>query len=105
VLNGEVVGLIFDGNFHSLVANVANDGRTNRAVAVDIRGMAEAFKTVYNATELLTELGVACGETGKPKWASRKFFLVPPKFIWTSMRAMLYIAWLPQEQRSRRKLR
>ncbi len=39
-LNGEVVGLIFDGNFYSLVANVAYDGRTNRAVAVDVRGMA-----------------------------------------------------------------
>lgn len=39
-LNGEVIGLIFDGNFYSLVANVAYDGRTNRAVAVDVRGMA-----------------------------------------------------------------
>jgi len=54
---GEVVGLIFDGNIHSLLGNFAYDGRTNRAVAVDVRGMAEAFKVVYNAGELLSELG------------------------------------------------
>ena len=53
---GEVVGLIFDGNIHSLLGNFAYDGRANRAVAVDVRGMAEAFRAVYDAKELLAEL-------------------------------------------------
>ena len=60
---GEVVGLIFDGNIHSLLGNFAYDGRTNRAVAVDVRGMAEAFNVIYDAKELLAELGVTSTAT------------------------------------------
>jgi hypothetical protein len=53
---GEVVGLIFDGNIHSLVGNFAFDAQSGRAVAVDSRGMVEAFRTVYGANELVKEL-------------------------------------------------
>jgi hypothetical protein len=53
---GEVVGLIFDGNIDSLVGDVVYDINTNRAVAVDSRGMIELMGKVYNATELVTEL-------------------------------------------------
>lgn len=53
---GEVVGLIFDGNIHSLVGDLVYDGRLNRAVAVDSRGMLEAFRKVYNAAALVDEL-------------------------------------------------
>lgn len=53
---GEVVGLIFDGNIHSLVGNFAFDAQSGRAVAVDSRGMIEAFRTVYGANELVKEL-------------------------------------------------
>lgn len=54
--NGEVVGLIFDGNIDSLVGDVVYDINTNRAVAVDSRGIIESLKSVYNADELVSEM-------------------------------------------------
>lgn len=53
---GEVVGLIFDGNSQSLPWAYAYDERQGRALAVDSRGMMEAFKTVYKADTLVKEL-------------------------------------------------
>jgi hypothetical protein len=53
---GEVVGLIFDGNIQSLVGDVLYDGSVNRAVAVDARGMIEAFEKIYGAGELVREI-------------------------------------------------
>lgn len=53
---GEVVGLIFDGNLHSLPWAFAYDERQGRAVSVDSRGMMEAFKSVYKAESLVKEL-------------------------------------------------
>ncbi len=53
---GRVVGLIFDGNIHSLVGDVVYDEATNRAVAVDARGMIECFARIYDAGELVREL-------------------------------------------------
>ena len=53
---GEVVGLIFDGNVHSLIGDVAYDSTNARAIAVDSRGMLDSFAKVYNATELVQEL-------------------------------------------------
>lgn len=54
--NGQVVGLIFDGNIYSTVGDVFYDNQNARAVAVDSRGMIEAFEKVYAATELVSEL-------------------------------------------------
>ena len=54
--NGELVGLIFDGNFDSLVNNVAYDETTARAVSVDSAGILEALEKVYTAGNLLDEL-------------------------------------------------
>jgi hypothetical protein len=54
--NAELVGLIFDGNIQSLVGNFIYDESVNRAVAVDSRGMIEALRTVYGATEVADEL-------------------------------------------------
>jgi hypothetical protein len=54
--NAEIVGLIFDGNIHSLVGNFIYDPTANRAVAVDSRGMVEALQKVYGAAELADEL-------------------------------------------------
>lgn len=54
--NGELIGLIFDGNFDSLVNNMAYDETTARAVAVDSAGIWEALEKVYQATNLLNEL-------------------------------------------------
>ncbi|HVF45323.1 MAG TPA: S46 family peptidase [Pyrinomonadaceae bacterium] len=52
----ELVGLIFDGNIQSLVGNFYYDPAVNRAVSVDSRGMLEALRKVYGATEVADEL-------------------------------------------------
>jgi hypothetical protein len=54
--NGELVGIIFDGNIQSLVLDFAYDDQVARAVSVDSRAILEALRSVYNATELLREL-------------------------------------------------
>ena len=58
VLNrkAEVVGLIFDGNLHSLGGAYAYDGRFNRAVAVHPAIMKQALEQVYPARHLADEL-------------------------------------------------
>jgi hypothetical protein len=54
--NGELVGLIFDGNIQSLPGYFVYDGAVNRAVSVDARGMLEALKVVYKADAIVKEL-------------------------------------------------
>ena len=54
--NGEVVGIIFDGNIQSLVWNFAYSDKQGRAVSVDSRGIQEALRTIYGATALADEL-------------------------------------------------
>jgi hypothetical protein len=54
--NGELVGLIFDGNIQSLVGDFMYDGSVNRAISVDSRGMLEILKKVFNANEIVGEL-------------------------------------------------
>lgn len=54
--NGEIVGLIFDGNIESLMGNFIYDETVNRAISVDSRGMIEALRKVYGANELVEEL-------------------------------------------------
>jgi len=53
---GEVVGIIFDGNIQSLVWNFAFDDKEGRAVHVDSRGILEALGTIYAANPLAKEL-------------------------------------------------
>lgn len=53
---GEVVGLIFDGNIQSLVWDIAFTEEQGRAVAVDSRGMIEALRKVYGADALAEEI-------------------------------------------------
>jgi len=53
---GEVVGLIFDGNIQSLVADFAYTDAQGRAVAVDSRGIMEALRKVYDAGALADEM-------------------------------------------------
>jgi len=54
--NGELVGLIFDGNIQSLVGDFMYDPSVNRAISVDSRGMLEVLKKVFGANEIVAEL-------------------------------------------------
>ena len=54
--DGEVVGLIFDGNIHSLILDFGYDDKLARAVSVDSRVIVEALESVYQADGLLREL-------------------------------------------------
>jgi hypothetical protein len=54
---GEIVGLVFDGNIHSISGNYWFDAARNRAIAVHPAIMREALRKVYGATDLLRELG------------------------------------------------
>jgi hypothetical protein len=54
---GRLVGLMFDGNIHSIAGSFWFDPQLNRAVAVDPAIMFEALRKVYRADELLAELG------------------------------------------------
>jgi hypothetical protein len=54
--DGELVGLIFDGNIESLVGNFIYSDETNRAVAVHSAAMIEALRKLYDAGKLADEL-------------------------------------------------
>ena len=54
--NGEIVGLIFDGNIESLVGDFVYEGETNRAVAVHTAAITEALRKIYGADALANEL-------------------------------------------------
>ncbi len=51
-----VVGLIFDGNIHSLGGNFFYDPKLNRAVAVDTAALLAALRVVYGDQRLASEL-------------------------------------------------
>ncbi len=53
---GEIVGLIFDGNIESLVGDFVYNGEQNRAVAVHTAVMTEVLKKLYGADSLVKEL-------------------------------------------------
>ena len=54
--NAEVVGLIFDGNIHSLGGAFGYDPHLNRAISVDSRAMIESLRKVYHADRVADEL-------------------------------------------------
>jgi hypothetical protein len=54
--DAEVVGLVFDGNIHSLGGDYAYDGRDNRAVAVESTALIEALGKIYSATRIHDEI-------------------------------------------------
>jgi len=51
-----VVGIIFDGNIQSLPWNFQYEDEIGRSVHVDSRGIMEALRSVYDATDLANEL-------------------------------------------------
>jgi Peptidase S46 len=54
--NGELVGLIFDGNIQSLVGDFVFDESVNRAISVDSRGMLEVLRKIFGADQVAAEL-------------------------------------------------
>jgi hypothetical protein len=54
--DGQVVGVVFDGNLHSLGGAYYFDDALNRAVTVHSAGLLEALRVVYNAGTLAKEL-------------------------------------------------
>jgi hypothetical protein len=57
--HGELVGLIFDGNIHSLGGAYAYEPKRNRAVAVQAGAILTALDRIYDAPELAGELRAA----------------------------------------------
>jgi hypothetical protein len=56
--DGNLVGLAFDGNIHSIAGDYWFDPATNRTVGVNTAIMLEALRTVYGADHLVKELTV-----------------------------------------------
>jgi hypothetical protein len=56
---GELVGLVFDGNIHSLGGSYGFDPALNRMVAVDARAITHALDVIYGASRVTRELGAA----------------------------------------------
>lgn len=54
--DGEVVGLIFDGNIQSLVLDYVYDDVQARATSVDSRGIIESLRKVFDAGPLADEI-------------------------------------------------
>ncbi len=54
---GRIVGLMFDGNIHSISGNYWFDTAKNRAIAVHPAIIREALQKVYHADAVLSELG------------------------------------------------
>jgi len=55
---GEIVGLVFDGNIHSLGGDYFFDESVNRTVSVHPQAMLQALRSVYAAGHILDELTV-----------------------------------------------
>jgi V8-like Glu-specific endopeptidase len=55
--SGKIVGLMFDGNAHSIAGRYWFNPANNRAIAVHPAIMREALEKVYGAKEILAELG------------------------------------------------
>jgi Peptidase S46 len=53
---GELVGIIFDGNIESLVLDYIYTDKVSRAVAVHSAGILKALRKVYQANRLVSEL-------------------------------------------------
>ena len=56
---GQIVGLIFDGNIHSLGGDYAYDGKDNRAVAVHSAALLETLDKIYSASRIAGEIKAA----------------------------------------------
>ncbi len=69
---GEIVGIIFDGNIQSLPMRFMYEDVVGRAVSVDSRGIIEALRGIYNAGPLVEELTGKNAPEAAVKPASKK---------------------------------
>lgn len=53
---GELVGLLFDGNFEGLPSRYHYDPKLNRSVSVDVRGIVEALDKVMGGSHIVSEI-------------------------------------------------
>jgi S1-C subfamily serine protease len=53
---GELIGIIFDGNIQSLVLDYIYSDKESRAVAVHSAGIVEALRKIYQANRLVEEI-------------------------------------------------
>ncbi len=60
---GEIVGLVFDGNIHSLGGDYGFDAKLNRTVAVHSAALIETLEKVYGARRILDELRPSASAT------------------------------------------
>lgn len=56
--NAEIVGVVFDGNIHSLGGAFGFDPKKNRAISVQSEAMKESLKKIYKAERLLKEINL-----------------------------------------------
>jgi len=56
--DGKLVGLVFDGNIHSISGSYWFDSELNRTVAVHPEVMIESLRSIYEADNLLEEMGI-----------------------------------------------
>jgi hypothetical protein len=54
--DGKLVGLVFDGNIHSISGSFWFDGELNRTIAVHPQVMLESLRSIYKADHLLEEM-------------------------------------------------
>lgn len=66
--DGEIVGIIFDGNIYSLVLDFVYTDEQARAVSVHSAGIIEALRKIYDAGDLVSELQ---GKRGREQRAAR----------------------------------
>jgi hypothetical protein len=67
--DGELVGLIFDGDRQSIVGSFYYDESINRAISVDVRAMLEVLRKVFNADNVVAEL---TGQAANAKTAASR---------------------------------
>jgi len=56
---GEIIGIIFDGNLESIPNRFLYDEVQGRAIHVAAQGIIEALRKIYRAERVLAELGFA----------------------------------------------
>lgn len=63
--DAEIVGLIFDGNIHSLGNDFGFDEKVSRAVAVDSGALLESLEKIYGADRIIQDIrGTPAGRAG-----------------------------------------